>query len=220
MKAFFIISGLCALSALPLAAQDMPSKKSTFSIYAGPSWYLGKFIGITNTSDTYKKGLRDGVSWNANYNYVTSVSVFNTFKLSPGLIYQGSRYSNSHDEGADKILMHYIAPQIGLVMAKRSYNLSFFAGVGWQVYTDKSTVFDKPRKVSMNKLAYNLSLSGEYIFSKHVGIIAKVNWIGSSSENYSVKYHGEKWQVDMPDLSGGGGFFSQLSPSIGLNLHF
>ena len=78
----------------------------------------------------------------------------------------------------------------------------------------------KPRNVSMNKLAYNLSAGGEYRLSPLVGISAKLNWIVTSSESYSVRYHGQKWQVESPELSGGGGCFSQLSLLFGMNLHF
>jgi len=81
-------------------------------------------------------------------------------------------------------------------------------------------VYGKPRDVSMNKLAYNLSAGGEYRLSPLVGISAKLNWIVTSSESYSVRYHGQKWQVESPELSGGGGCFSQLSLLFGMNLHF
>ena len=93
-------------------------------------------------------------------------------------------------------------------------------GVGYQHYKDKSFVYGKPRDVSMNKLAYNLSAGGEYRLSPLVGISAKLNWIVTSSESYSVRYHGQKWQVESPELSGGGGCFSQLSLLFGMNLHF
>ena len=67
---------------------------------------------------------------------------------------------------------------------------------------------------------YNLSAGGEYRLSPLVGISAKLNWIVTSSESYSVRYHGQKWQVESPELSGGGGCFSQLSLLFGMNLHF
>ena len=146
--------------------------------------------------------------------------IFDSFKLSPGLIYQGGQYKNSHDEGSDKILMNYIAPQIALFYVKQKFNVSLSTGLGYQLYIDKSLVYDKPRNVSMNKLAYNLSAGGEYLFSQHIGISAKVNWIVTSSDSYSVKYHGQKWQVESPELNGGGGCFSQLSLLFGMNFHF
>ena len=109
--------------------------------------------------------------------------------------------------------MHYFAPQFALFMVKPKYNLSLSTGVGYQHYKDKSFVYGKPRDVSMNKLAYNLSAGGEYRLSP-------LDWIVTSSESYSVRYHGQKWQVESPELSGGGGCFSQLSLLFGMNLHF
>ena len=59
-------------------------------------------------------------------------------------------------------------------MVKQKYNLSLSTGVGYQHYKDKSFVYGKPRDVSMNKLAYNLSAGGEYRLSPLVGISAKI----------------------------------------------
>lgn len=203
-----------------LFAQEKLSEKSLFSIHAGPSWYLGKMIGITNPSDAYRNALRDGVVWDVNYYYLGDKYLFPSFKLSPGLVYQGGQYKNAHDEGSDKIGMHYIAPQIALFFVKEKYNLSLSTGLGCQFYKDRSIVFDKPRDVSMNKLAYNLSAGGEYRFARHFGISARLNWIVTASESYSVRYHGQKWQVESPELAGGGGCFSQLSLLMGMNIHF
>lgn len=219
MKKYLFLLGLL-VSALPLSAQETSVGKSLFSVQAGPSWYLGKMIGVTNNSDTYRNDLRDGVSWSANYYYLGSKNLFNSFRLSPGLVYQGGQYKNSYDKGSDKVLMIYIAPQIALFYVKQKYNLSVSTGLGYQLYRNKSFVYDKPRNVSMNKLAYNLSAGGEYLFSRHIGISAKLNWIVTSSESYSVKYYGQKWQVESPELNDGGGCFSQLSLLFGMNFHF
>ena len=179
MKKYLFLLGLL-MSTLSLFAQEASVGKSLFSVHAGPSWYLGKMIGITNNSDAYRNDLRNGVSWGVNYYYLGDKYIFDSFKLSPGLIYQGGQYKNSHDEGSDKILMNYIAPQIALFYVKQKFNLSLSTGLGYQLYKDKSLVYDKPRNVSMNKLAYNLSAGGEYLFSQHIGISAKVNWIVTS----------------------------------------
>lgn len=219
MRKYVFLFGLF-IHTLWLFAQEPLNEKSLFSIHAGPSWHLGKMIGITNHSDTYRNDLRDGVVWDVTYYYLGDKYIFNSFKLSPGLVYQGGQYKNAHDEGADKIGIHYIAPQIALFYVKEKYNLSVSTGLGYQFYKDKSIVFDKPRDVSMNKLAYNLSAGGEYRFARHVGISAKLNWIVTSSESYSVEYHGKKWQVESPELADGGGCFSQLSLLLGMNIHF
>ncbi len=71
-------------------------------------------IGITNNSDAYRNDLRNGIAWDANYYFLGDKYIFGSFKLAPGLIYQGGRYKNTHDESSDKILMHYFAPQLAL----------------------------------------------------------------------------------------------------------
>lgn len=219
MNKYLLLFGLL-LQAMLLMAQEASIGKSMFSLHVGPTWYMGKMIGVTNNSDSYRGDLRDGMAWDVNYYYLGDKYIFNSFKLAPGLIYQGSRYKNSHEDGSDKILMHYVAPQIALFMVKQKYNLSLSTGLGYQHYKDKSFVYDKPRDVSMNKLAYNLSAGGEYLLSSHIGVSAKLNWIVTSSESYSVRYHGQKWQVESPEMSGGGGCFSQLTLLFGMNFHF
>ena len=200
MKKYVLLLGLL-IQAVSVLAQETSVGKSIFSVHAGPSWYLGKMIGITNNSDAYRNDLRNGIAWDADYYFLGDKYIFGSFKLAPGLVYQGGRYKNTHDESSDKILMHYIAPQLALFMVKQKYNLSLSTGVGYQHYKDKS-------------------FGGEYRLSPLVGISAKLNWIVTSSESYSVRYHGQKWQVESPELSGGGGCFSQLSLLFGMNLHF
>lgn len=198
-----------------LYAQSTGDKRSSFSVHAGPSWYLGRFMGITDGADAYRSDLRKGVAWDVNY---LGQIVGRELKFGIGALYQGSSYKNTHETGADKILMHYIAPQVALTMVQKHYQLQFSGGVGYQLYHDKSTVYDKPRKVSMSKLAGNLALSGEYFLTSHWGASARLNWLASSSESYSVKYHNEKWDVENPKT--GTGYFGQLSLLFGLNYHF
>lgn len=62
MKKYLFLLGLL-MSTLSLFAQEASVGKSLFSVHAGPSWYLGKMIGITNNSDAYRSDLRNGVSW-------------------------------------------------------------------------------------------------------------------------------------------------------------
>lgn len=114
--------------------------------------------------------------------------------------------------------MHYIAPQFSLSMVRQRYQLQFSGGVGYQMYADKSKVYGKPRDVSMNKMAANLAFAGEYFISSRWGASARLNWLASGSDTYSVKYHGEKWNVEEPKT--GTGYFGQLSLTFGLNYHF
>ena len=205
-------------SVISLQAQEKSFPSSIFSLYAGPSWYTGKHLGITRQTDNYRDDLRKGVAWEADYWYTGSRSSEQAVKVGPGVIYQGSLYKATHEEGADKINMHYVAVQIGVFFFHKHGVWQVSAGPGYQIYADKSTVYGKPRDVSMNKLAFNLSGGGEYFLSRHWGISARLNWILSSSEAYSVDYHGEHWQVNDPQT--GKGYFGQLSLLFGVNYHF
>lgn len=216
IKCYLLLLGLF-IQGTSLSAQSVTIGGNKISVHAGPAWYMGKFIGITDNSSSYRDGLRNGVAWSADYFY-TGIGR-SSCKFAPGVIYQGSQFKNSNDDGSDKILMHYIAPQAAFYCVKPKYTFSFGGGAGYQFYRDKSTVFDKPRNVSMNKFAFNLSAGGEYLFTSCVGISAKLNWITSASDNYTVKYHGKAWEVITPKDTDGGGVFSQLSLLIGLNFH-
>ena len=101
-------------------------------------------------------------------------------KFGLGFLYPGSAYKNTHDTGADKIYMHYMAPQVALTMVQKHYQLQFSGGIGYQLYRDKSTVYDKPRKVTMSKFAGNLSLSGG-IFCQVIGELLRGELAGISS---------------------------------------
>lgn len=172
-------------------------------------------MGITDRSDAYRSDLRKGVAWDVSY---LAQVAGRKLKFGVGVLYQGSSYKNTHDTGADKILMHYMAPQVSLTMVKKHYQLQLAGGIGYQFYKDKSKVYGKPRDVSMDKLAGNLTLSGEYFLTSHWGASARLNWLASSTETYSVKYHDEKWNVENPKT--GTGYFGQLSLVFGLNYHF
>lgn len=202
------------LTAISLHAQNAGDKKSFLSVHAGPSWYLGELMGITDRSDAYRSDLRKGVAWDASCLTFSS----GTLRFGGGVLYQGSSYKNTHENGADKIQEHYIAPQIALAMVKKHYSLQLSGGAGYQFYKDRSKVYDKSRKVSMNKLAGNLAFSGEYFLNGNWGISGRLNWVISDSEAYSVKYHGETWNVK--NAKDGTGYFGQLSLLFGLNYHF
>lgn len=209
----------CSLLFLLLAAhsnaQSAGSKRTSFYLHVGPSCYVGQQMGITNQTDSYRSDLRKGLAWDAGF---LEQIVGSQLKFGMGVLYQGSRYKNTHSTGSDKILMHYIAPQIALSFVRNSYQLQLSGGAGYQMYADKSKVYGKPRDVSMNKMAGNLSFSGEYFLSSNWGVSARVNWLSSSSDTYSVKYHDKKWNVEEPKT--GSGYFGQLSLLFGINFHF
>lgn len=210
---FCIVAGL--LLTASLYSQSVNNRNSTLSVHVGPSWYLGTQMGITDRTDSYRDDLRKGIAWDASYFQQVAGQAL---KFGVGLLYQGSSYKNTHEDGGDKIMMHYLAPQISLSLMHEHYQIQFSGGVGYQFYRDKSTVYGNPRDVSMNKLAGNLALSGEYYLSRHWGVSGKLNWLASSSERYSVEYHAQKWNVENPKT--GSGYFGQLSLTFGLNYHF
>lgn len=210
---FYLLVGL--LLSTPLSAQNDENRNSTLSVHVGPSWYLGQLMGITSQADSYRDDLRKGLSWDISF--IKQVAG-DKLKFGVGLLYQGSSYKNTHEAGADKIQMHYLAPQLSFTLMRRHYQLQLAGGVGYQFYSDKSRVYGKPRDVSMNKFAGNLALAGEYYLSRHWGVSGRLNWLVSSSERYSVDYHGRKWKVEHPVT--GSGYFGQLSLTFGLNYHF
>ena len=73
MKKYVLLLGLL-IQAVSVLAQETSVGKSIFSVHAGPSWYLGKMIGITNNSDAYRNDLRNGmpiiISWETNISSV------------------------------------------------------------------------------------------------------------------------------------------------------
>lgn len=215
MKYLFCWAAVLLLAA-PLSAQsEYENRRSTLSVHVGPSWYVGRQMGIVHRADAYRSDLRKGISWDAGY----IEQIFGRkLQFGLGVLYQGSSYKNTYEAGSDKILMHYLAPQVSLTLMRKQYQIQFSGGVGYQFYRDKSRVYDKPRDVSMNKLAGNLALAGEYYLARHWGISGRLNWLVSSSERYSVEYHGRKWEVVNP--STGSGYFGQLSLTFGLNYHF
>lgn len=218
MAKCFLLSWGLLMPGVWLMAQDASAGRSKVSVHAGPSWYLGKFIGITDYTSSYHNGLRSGMAWSVNYSF--TCDGHSPCRIAPGLMYLGSRYKNAHDEGSDKLQMHYIAPQVAFRYVKPAFSISAGAGAGYQCYKDKSTVFGNPRDVSMNKLAFNLSAEGEYLFAADWGVSARLDWISSGSDSYSVKYHGREWQVEAPRSGDGSGAFSRLSLLFGLNFHF
>ena len=96
MKKYVLLLGLL-IQAVSALAQEASTGKSVFSVHAGPSWYLGRMIGITNNSGSYRSDLRNGVTWDASYYFLGDKYIFNSFKFAPGLLYQGGQYKNAYD---------------------------------------------------------------------------------------------------------------------------
>lgn len=197
-----------------LHAQSDISQKSILSFQSGPVLYTGKLVGVAGHSSD----LRNGVGWSGNYTYLIGNKP--ALKVGFGILYQGSRYTDDALNSTDKIQTHYVAPQFSLHWLKRQFSLSFTAGTGYQWYKNNSTVYGKPRKVSMNKWAANLGIGGEYRFFDCWGVSARVNYILARSGEYSVRYHDKEWLVRPHYPINGSDDISQLSFSAGINYHF
>lgn len=203
---------------IPIYAQNDTSRKSILSVHVGPSWYVGQLMGITDNTNSYSNDLRKGIAWEVSYWFPRKGPFEKGIKVGPGFIYQGSLYKKAQENSSDKIAMHYLAPQLGLFFFQNRYQIQLSTGIGYQFYSNKSQVYGKPRDVSMDKLAGNISLIGEYFLAKQWGLSAKLNWLISDSERYKVSYHGNSWEVEHPQT--GEGYFGQLSLIFGLNYHF
>lgn len=197
-----------------LYAQSARKERSILSLQTGPTCYTGKLIGVAGHSSN----LRNGIGWSGSYTYLVGNKP--AIKVGFGVLYQGNRYTGDTQNSTDKIQTHYFAPQFSLHWLKQSFSLHFATGTGYQLYKDNSTVYEKPRKVSMNKWAANFGIGGEYRPFHHWGISAKINYILAYSGEYSVRYHDKEWTV-MPNYPiKGSDDISQLSFSAGINYHF
>ena len=212
-KLYFIIVAtlLCPTS---LYAQSGTDKRSVLSFQTGPTLYTGKLIGIAG----YSSSLRNGIGWSGSYTYLVGNKP--AIRAGFGILYQGSRYTGNTTNTTDKIQTHYFAPQFSLHWLKQQFDLYFTTGTGYQLYKDNSMVYDKPRKVSMNKWAANFGIGGEYHPFTHWGISARISYILAYSGEYSVRYHHKEWMVQPHYPMNGSDDISQLSFSAGINYHF
>lgn len=214
----FCAALLLALSGLPLRAQNVFAGRSSLSVQAGPSWYTGRFLGLTHVGADYRGDLRRGVAWSVDYWWRGVRDKGRHVRVQPGLLYQGSTYSGSWQNGSDRLHLHYIAPQFGLFGGRDRWLWQASVGAGYQFFKNHSRVYGRDRRVSMNKLAANLSAGGEYAFTHHWAVALRLHWLLSTSDRYNVSYHDEHWNVEHPAT--GEGYFGQLSLQAGLAWRF
>lgn len=212
-KLWFVLATALLFSST-LHAQSGNKERSILSLQAGPTFYTGKLIGVAGHSS----GLRNGIGWSGSYTYLVGNSP--KIKVGFGILYQGNRYTGDTQSSTDKIQTHYFAPQFSLHWLKQQFSLYFATGTGYQLYKDNSTVYDKTRKVSMNKWAANFGIGGEYRPFTHWGISARINYILAYSGEYSVRYHDKEWMVQSHYPINGSDDISQLSFTAGINYHF
>ena len=209
---------LLALSGLPLRAQSVLAYHSSLSVQVGPACYTGRFLGLTHAGADYRDDLRRGVAWSVDYWWRGARGDGHRVRVQPGLLYQGSTYSGSWQNGSDRLHLHYIAPQFGLFGGRDRWLWQASVGAGYQFFKNHSRVYGRDRRVSMNKLAANLSAGGEYAFTHHWAVALRLHWLLSTSDRYNVSYHDEHWNVEHPAT--GEGYFGQLSLQAGLAWRF
>ena len=214
----FFAALLLGASAAPLRAQSEFAGRSSLSVQAGPAWYTGRFLGLTNAAGDYRGDLRQGVAWSVDYWWRGARTDGHRVRVQPGLLYQGSTYDNAWHDGSDHLSLHYLAPQFGLFGGRGRWLWQASMGAGYQFFKNRSKVYGRDRRVSMNKLAANLSAGGEYAFARHWAVALRLHWLLSTSDRYGVSYHGEHWNVEHPAT--GEGYFGQLSLQAGLAWRF
>ena len=212
-RPYFLLTAML-LYASVLYAQSDHRKRSILSVHTGLARYTGKLTGVAGHSSD----LRNGIGWAGSYTYLVGNDP--SVKVGFGMLYQGARYTGDTPHSTDRIQTHYVAPQFSMHWLKQSFGLYVTAGTGYQFYKDHSTVYDKPRKVSMNKWAANFGMGGEYRPFAHWGISARINYILAYSGEYSVRYHDREWLVWPHYPLKGSNDISQLSFSAGINYHF
>lgn len=212
-KPSFLLTAMWLCSSA-LYAQSGTAERSILSFHTGLARYTGELTGVAGHSSD----LRNGISWSGSYTYLAGKDP--SLKAGLGMLYQGSRYSHDMPDSTDRIQTHYVAPQFSMHWLKQSFGLYVVVGAGYRFYKDNSTVYDKPRKVSMNKWAANVGIGGEYRPFARWGISAKINYILAYSDKYSVRYHDKEWLVQPHYPVSGSNDISQLSFSAGINYHF
>lgn len=214
MRLFVFIVIACCFSSI-LQSQDIHKEKFILSVQAGPSWYVGDLTGITDNTSKYMDKLRKGVTWNGAFTYLFGRSAI---KGGVGLIYQGNRYTNDKATSSDEINMNYIGPRMSLFYMKKKFSVHCALGPGYMIYRDYSIVYNKPRNVHFNQIAFHAAIGGEYLLIPQLGIAVQASWTGTETSHYNVNYHDKEWLVTPSQA--GGDTISTLSLSAGINYHF
>ncbi|MDH6306181.1 hypothetical protein M2459_002895 [Parabacteroides sp. PF5-5] len=210
---YFLMLAIAILFPTVCFAEKPTFKRHELATYFGYANMLAGTGGLTNTSNSYEKKLRSGISWDAQYYYnpIREVGL--------GILYSGFTSKASHATGSDHLFTHYIAPQFaGNLLNKERWRIRLNMGVGYIRYFNDSKVYGKERKVTGGRIAGNLGLRGEYLFTSHWGVSVVAQYILSSIRKVDIDYHGETIKVKFPSdnrLS-----LSRLNLSAGINYHF
>lgn len=210
MNKKILIGGLLlSLFSLTVFGQEKEYSQHVFSVQAGYGNLLKSSKLLTKNTDAYRSQLRDGLAWNASYTY-NFLPI-----IGAGLLYAGQTSEASYDEGADKLYMHYIAPQfyINAVNSKRAL-VSFHTGIGYMMYRNYSEVFGKDRKVRSTSLGLNIGMKADYKLTSHWGIGVSCLFITSTPDWSKITYHDEEVSVNQKN------YLAPLSLTGGISYHF
>ncbi len=213
MKKHFLMLAAAILLPTFCFAEKPTFKRHELTASSGYANMLAGTAGLTNTSASYEKKLRSGISWDAQYYY-------NPIKeIGVGFLYSGFTSKASHTTGSDHLFTHYIAPQFAAYLVnKERWHIRLHTGIGYIRYLNDSRVYGKERKVTGGRIAGNLGLQGEYLFTSHWGISVTTQYILSSIKRVHIDYHNETIIVKFPSTNRLS--VSRLNLSAGINYHF
>ena len=205
------------LLSLPVTLFADEPKNHSFALHYGYANMVNGTVALTNSSKSYDKGLRSGMSWDAQYYYRTQ----NRW-TGWGVIYSGFTSKGALENSSDHIFTHYIAPQFGwyilpLVPRDRAY-IRLNVGMGYFRHLDNSTVYGKSRRVTGSSFAGNIGLNGVYYLLPQLGISFDFQYIMTNLSKVNIRYHGEAielrfraadwWmQLSRLNISGGLSYF-------------
>ncbi len=193
---------------------EKPSlKRHEISARMGYAHTVGRIHGLTNASKSYKNDMRSGISWDADYYF------YPIEELCIGAFYSGFTSEESHTGGSDHIYTHYFAPQMGLNCLNNAlWRIRMNLGMGYIRYLNNSIVYEKDRKVTGGRLAGNIGLKGEYLFTPHWGLSLSMICIYSNLKEVDIDYHNETVKVKY--RIGNRSSVSRLDISAGIHFHF
>jgi hypothetical protein len=169
------------------------ARRHEIVVHAGYARLFEGAGGLTSSSGSYERKLRQGVSRDARYYYhlIRRVSV--------GFLYAGFSSKGSYAAGSDHLSILYAAPQIRFnFLDKGPWRLGVTSGTGYIHYLNDSKVYGKDRKVTGGRLACNAGLQGTYMIHPRWGISAETNCIVSAIKETDIRYHGETIQMRYP----------------------
>lgn len=212
-KKLLLFIGLFIYTSIMFAQKFNDGKYSSFSFHAGYGNMVKGTNGLTKPTKEYEDKLSSGISWDMQYDF-HSIKI-----LGVGVIYSGYFAKGSHEEGADRVHTHYIAPQIRLYLFEnKHWEIRMAGGAGCMLHRNNSTVFSRKRKTKGSDVGMNVGLDVGYKLDQHWGISLSANYIESDLSKMKAHYHGEEFIVRYK--SGNRFEMSRINISGGLSFRF